>query len=77
MLEVLIAMARCPIEHVVDPQLVRSSDVTLQIPDSSKFRAATGWQPRIPLETTLRDLLEHHRARLGTRQASFAPGVAA
>jgi GDPmannose 4,6-dehydratase/GDP-4-dehydro-6-deoxy-D-mannose reductase len=65
MLEMLKGIARCRIDHVVDPALVRPSDVTLQIPDTSKFRAATGWAPRIPLETTLKDLLDWHRARLG------------
>lgn len=64
MLEVLKGMARCPIEHAVDPALVRPSDVTLQIPDTSKFRNATGWAPEIPLEQTLRDLLDWHRARI-------------
>ena len=67
MLEVQKSMARCRIEHEVDTSLVRPSDVTLQIPDVSKFRAATGWKPEIPLETTLRDLLDYHRAR--TREA--------
>jgi GDPmannose 4,6-dehydratase/GDP-4-dehydro-6-deoxy-D-mannose reductase len=64
MLEMLISMARCPIEYEVDPQLLRPSDVTLQIPDTSKFRAATGWQAQIPLETTLKDLLDYHRQRI-------------
>ena len=75
MLEVLKGMARCPIEHAVDPGLVRPSDVTLQIPDTSKFRSATGWAPEIPLEQTLRDLLDWHRARIaagGTRAKELA-----
>jgi GDPmannose 4,6-dehydratase/GDP-4-dehydro-6-deoxy-D-mannose reductase len=64
MLSILKSMARCPIDHEVDPALFRPSDVTLQIPDSSKFRDTTGWAPRIPLETTLADLLEYHRGRV-------------
>jgi len=64
MLEALKSMAHCKIEHEVDPALLRPTDVTLQIPDISKFQAATGWQPEIPLETTLRDLLDYHRERL-------------
>ena len=61
----LKGMARCKIEHEVDPALLRPSDVTLQIPDTSKFKAATGWAPEIPVETTLRDLLDYHRGRVG------------
>ncbi|MDI7275163.1 MAG: GDP-mannose 4,6-dehydratase, partial [Anaerolineae bacterium] len=64
MLDLLKAMATCPIEHEVDPALLRPSDVTLQIPDISKFQAQTGWEPRIPLEQTLRDLLDYWRERV-------------
>jgi GDPmannose 4,6-dehydratase/GDP-4-dehydro-6-deoxy-D-mannose reductase len=63
-LETLKKMARVPITHAVDPVRLRPSDVTLQIPDTSKFRAATGWKPEIPVEKTLGDLLDYHRARV-------------
>jgi GDPmannose 4,6-dehydratase/GDP-4-dehydro-6-deoxy-D-mannose reductase len=63
-LELFKGMARTRIEHVVDPALLRPSDVTLQIPDISKFQRATGWAPEIPVETTMLDLLDYHRARL-------------
>lgn len=66
MLEILENMAECTIHHEVDPALLRPSDVTLQIPDTSKFYAATGWTPEIPLETTLHDLLEYQRKRTKT-----------
>ena len=65
----LAAMAECPIRHEIDPALLRPSDVTLQIPDIGKFRAATGWEPRIPVEQTLRDLLDYHRSRCRDRKA--------
>ena len=64
MLDLLKNMAECTIEHEVDPTLLRPSDVTLQVPDTSKFYTATGWTPEIPLETTLRDLLEYQRYRV-------------
>jgi len=52
------------IEHVMCDTLLRPSDVTLQIPDTTKFRDATGWSPRIPLEKTLEDLLNYQRGRV-------------
>lgn len=62
-------MARCPIEHALDPTRLRPSDVTLQIPDTSKFRAATGWKPEIGVERMLGDLLDYHRVRVRRRLA--------
>ena len=41
----------------VDKELLRPSDVTLQIPDISKFVKATNWKPKIPLEKTLGAIL--------------------
>jgi GDPmannose 4,6-dehydratase/GDP-4-dehydro-6-deoxy-D-mannose reductase len=61
LLDKLKGMAKCPIEHVVDPALLRPSDVTLQIPDIGKFKKATGWKPQISATQTLLDLLNYHR----------------
>jgi len=72
MLEMLKGMARRRIEHVLDPALVRPSDVTLQIPDTAKFRHATGWRPEVPLEKTLADLLDYQRARLADPPGALA-----
>jgi GDPmannose 4,6-dehydratase/GDP-4-dehydro-6-deoxy-D-mannose reductase len=63
MLDILKGMATCHIDHVVDPALLRPSDVTLQIPDTSKFKAATGWEPCIPFEETLKNILDFYRRR--------------
>jgi GDP-4-dehydro-6-deoxy-D-mannose reductase len=40
-----------------DPELVRPSDLPYLVGDNSKLRAATGWMPAIPLDTTLRELV--------------------
>ena len=64
MLEILKSLATCVIRHEVSDGLLRPSDVTLQIPDTSKFRSTTGWKPEVPLEQTMKDLLNYHRARL-------------
>ena len=48
----------------VDPKLLRPSDVTLQIPDISKFINETGWKPKIEMEQTMEDLLNFWRKRV-------------
>jgi len=65
MLDALISLSsRDDIEIEVDPERLRPIDADLQIPDTSKFEAHTGWHPEIPFETTLRDLLDFWRARI-------------
>lgn len=64
MLQILKDMATCHIEHELDPALLRPSDVTLQIPDLSKFQSQTGWKPEIPVEQTFNDLLNYWRAKV-------------
>ncbi len=49
------------IEVFVDPNLLRPSDVTLQIPCTDKFKKATGWEPGIDFDTTLEDTLNFWR----------------
>jgi GDPmannose 4,6-dehydratase len=45
----------------VDPERLRPSDVTLQIPCIEKFQKVTGWKPKILFENTLKDTLEYWR----------------
>jgi len=44
-----------------DPNLLRPSDVTKQIPSIEKFVNATGWEPTIPYSTTLKEMLDYWR----------------
>jgi GDP-mannose 4,6-dehydratase len=52
------------------PARLRPIDADLQVPDTSKFAAHTGWEPEIPFEQTMRDLLDYWREEGG---ASMAP----
>jgi GDP-mannose 4,6-dehydratase len=63
-LEKLLSFSSKQLEVKVVPELLRPSDVTLQIPNTEKFSGETGWRPEIPLETTLRDILEYWRGVL-------------
>jgi len=57
----LVARARIPIQTRLDPTLLRPKDVTLQIPNVTKFSQATGWKPKIEFEQSLTNLLEDWR----------------
>ena len=61
MLDILLSMTDKKIKVKVDKNLLRPSDVTLQIPNIDKFAKKTGWKPEIPFEKTLRDLLDYWR----------------
>ncbi len=63
-LTLLLSFSQTRFTIKVDPRLVRPSDVTLQIPCIDKFRNETGWEPTIPLEKTLQDILEYWRDEL-------------
>ena len=62
-LDQLLTMTKEKIEVRQDPARLRPSDVPVLIGDNTKFVKATGWQPTIPFEQTLLDMLEYWRAR--------------
>ncbi len=66
MLDMLLGMTTYngKIEVKVDPALLRPADVTLQIPSFDKFHEATGWEPHIPYNQTLLDMLDYWRDRV-------------
>lgn len=64
----LLALSDAKVELQVDPDRLRPSDVEILLGDYSRLEEDTGWQPRIPLETTLRDTLDYWRGRVGTPQ---------
>lgn len=62
-LEILLSLSTRGSEITVtqDPALMRPSDVPVLKGSFEKFAKATGWQPKIPLKKTLKDLLEYWR----------------
>jgi GDP-4-dehydro-6-deoxy-D-mannose reductase len=77
MLDRLLALSTAKVAVEMDPDRLRPSDVEILIGDSSKFRADTGWEPRIPFERTLSDLLDYWRETLSARQRRLAGAAAA
>ncbi len=66
MLEHLISLSTCKefIRVEKDTLRLRPLDADLQVPDTTKFRAHTGWKPEISFEKTMQDLLDYWRDRV-------------
>lgn len=64
MLGMLLNLSEVQIEVRRDPNRMRPSDIPILLGDNSKFRARTGWEPTIPFEKTLKDLLDYWRRRI-------------
>ena len=60
----MLSMATHPMRLEVDPSLLRPVEVPVLRGDATKLRDATGWEPAIPIEETLADLLDGQRARV-------------
>ena len=61
----LLALARVPIEVRVDSARLRPDDHPVLLGDRTRITAEVGWEPRIALPETLRDVLDDWRAALG------------
>ena len=60
-LDVLARLARVPVQVEVDAARQRAVEIPDQVGSAQRLNAATGWQPGIPVETSLRDLLDSWR----------------
>jgi GDP-4-dehydro-6-deoxy-D-mannose reductase len=68
MLNFLLAQSTVSgIEVHTDAARLRPSDIPVLRGSFEKIEAAVGWRPRIPLEQTLRELLEYWRRRIRSR----------
>ncbi len=63
LLEGLVGRSRTPIRVELDPERLRPSDNPIIAGDRSRIGAETGWEPRIPIQQTLDDLLDYWRAQ--------------
>ena len=52
------------VKIVPDPSRMRPIDVDVLQGDCSKFKKETGWEPEIPFEKTMEDLLDYWRERV-------------
>ncbi len=64
LVEIFIAKAHKRVRVAQDPTRFRPNDVPLLVGDHQQLTSDTGWEPRIPFETTVDDLLEYWRHRI-------------
>jgi GDPmannose 4,6-dehydratase len=48
----------------VEPERLRPIDADLQIPDTSRFKNSTNWEPKISFDQTMSDLLDYWREKV-------------
>jgi GDP-4-dehydro-6-deoxy-D-mannose reductase len=60
-LDRLIELSGVQVKVETDPTRLRPSDVPVLLGDYTKFKTATGWEPEIPYDKTLTDMLEYWR----------------
>jgi GDP-4-dehydro-6-deoxy-D-mannose reductase len=63
-LDCLLSLSRVEVKVQEDSEKMRPSDVPILVGDYSKFRKKVGWEPEIPIEETLKDLLDYWRERV-------------
>ncbi len=57
----LLELARVPISVEIDPDRYRPADVPVIFGSAEKLHRATGWQPGIPFEQTVQNVLDEWR----------------
>jgi GDP-4-dehydro-6-deoxy-D-mannose reductase len=65
-LDTLLTVATVDITVEQDPARMRPSDTPVLFGDTTKLVAATGWQPEIPFEQTMREILDYWRSKVRT-----------
>ena len=60
-LDILLAESKIELTVQEDPTRLRPSEVPVVACDPRKFKERTGWEARIPLEKSLRDILDYWR----------------
>jgi GDP-4-dehydro-6-deoxy-D-mannose reductase len=61
LLDILLSFARGRVRVETDPARLRPSDTPVVHGSHARITAETGWEPRIPIEQTLSDLLDYWR----------------
>ncbi len=73
MLDMLLHLSGTKIKIEQDASRLRPVEVPVMVADSSRLRARTGWDTTIPLEQSLRDVLDYWREQVRTGASDPTP----
>lgn len=76
-LDQLLTIAGVSADIETNQALLRPSDIPLAQGDATAAHTALGWQPAIPWERTLRDVIDDWRARVRTEAQAHLTGTGA
>jgi GDP-4-dehydro-6-deoxy-D-mannose reductase len=62
-LEILLSFSSRSIRVEKDPERQRKVDIPSLVGDNRKVKAGTGWEPQVPLQKTLAELVDYWRIR--------------
>ena len=65
--DIAMGLSKVPVQLESDEDRKRPLDSPLLVGDSSKLRRLAGWEPRISIEQSISDALDHARASTGRR----------
>jgi len=63
-LHLLLSFSSQHIEIVVDPKKVRKTEIPVLVGDNRKIKSELSWEPTVPIEQSLRELLDYWRFRV-------------
>jgi GDP-4-dehydro-6-deoxy-D-mannose reductase len=63
-LDLLLSSTSVRIDVKTDPLKLRKTDIPILVGDNQKIKRRTSWEPKIPIDQTLLDLLDYWRASL-------------
>jgi GDP-4-dehydro-6-deoxy-D-mannose reductase len=62
-LDILLSFSSHTVRVEMDPERQRKVDIPSLVGDNRKIRAETGWEPQVPLQKTLAELVDYWRVR--------------
>jgi GDP-4-dehydro-6-deoxy-D-mannose reductase len=67
-LDGLMVLSRVPVSTQIDSARMRPSETPRYVGDATLAKKVLGWVPQIELDTTLAEVLDDCRARVGRNQ---------